>query len=157
MEVLIDLKKPDDLSIEEFIFLQLIDLMEIDEKYISSLEDKGYVRIINNKILPTSKFSKGFNKTKDVNDIINHLSDELELDKRLQVNAVGNRKWCMSRLTEGYKVDDIKETISFKVKQWKNDSKMRGFLRLETLLGNKFSGYFTEMQLDKKTEKIERM
>lgn len=49
-----------------------------------------------------------------------------------------------ARRNEGYGLEDFNHVIQAKVTDWKNDTKMRRFLRPETLFGNKFEGYLNE-------------
>ncbi len=49
-----------------------------------------------------------------------------------------------ARLDEGYYVEDLKKVIDTKNYYWKDNEKMRSYLRPETLFGNKFEGYLNE-------------
>ena len=51
-----------------------------------------------------------------------------------------------SRLNEKYTVDDFKKVIDIKSEQWLKDSKMKAYLRPETLFGAKFEGYLNEQK-----------
>ena len=51
-----------------------------------------------------------------------------------------------SRLNEKYTVDDFKKVIDIKSEQWLKDSKMKAYLRPETLFGSKFEGYLNEQK-----------
>ena len=57
-------------------------------------------------------------------------------------------KGLLSRLDEGYTVEDCKKVIDIKVSQWLNDPKMKKFLRPDTLFSQKFDTYLN----DEKTE-----
>lgn len=53
-----------------------------------------------------------------------------------------NLGFASARLGEGNTLDDIKAVVRFKSDEWKDQSKMRQYLRPETLLGaSKFPGY----------------
>jgi len=47
-------------------------------------------------------------------------------------------------MKEGFCVEDFQTVIDKKTAMWKNDTKMVGFLRPETLFGPKFEGYLNE-------------
>jgi len=49
-----------------------------------------------------------------------------------------------ARYEEGFKLDDFKNVIDTKVREWQNDSKMQKFLRPETLFSPKFEGYLNQ-------------
>ena len=51
-----------------------------------------------------------------------------------------------SRLNEKYTVEDFKKVIDIKTEQWLKDSKMKAYLRPETLFGSKFEGYLNEQK-----------
>lgn len=51
-----------------------------------------------------------------------------------------------SRLNEKYTVEDFKKVIDVKSEQWLKDSKMKAYLRPETLFGSKFEGYLNEQK-----------
>lgn len=54
------------------------------------------------------------------------------------------KRLISARLRDGYTVDDFKTVIYKKSKQWKDDQKMCGFLRPQTLFGTKFESYLNE-------------
>lgn len=49
-----------------------------------------------------------------------------------------------ARFKEGFTLENFKMVIEKKVIDWKNDDKMKKYLRPETLFGNKFEGYLNE-------------
>src|SRR5690625_5960316 len=54
-----------------------------------------------------------------------------------------------ARLNEGFAVDDFKKVIDTKYAEWKNDSKMKKFIRPETLFGTKFESYLNQEPVKK--------
>jgi len=54
------------------------------------------------------------------------------------------KKLIHARLSDGFTVEDFKAVIYKKAKQWKDDPKMCGFLRPQTLFGTKFEAYLNE-------------
>ena len=54
------------------------------------------------------------------------------------------QKHIRARLSEGYSPGDFEAVIAYKVGKWKDDPRMQGYLRPETLFGAKFEGYLQE-------------
>ena len=54
------------------------------------------------------------------------------------------QKHIHARLAEGYSPQDFEAVIAYKVGKWKDDPRMQGYLRPETLFGAKFEGYLQE-------------
>lgn len=54
------------------------------------------------------------------------------------------QKHIRARLSEGYSPGDFEAVIAYKVSKWKDDPRMQGYLRPETLFGAKFEGYLQE-------------
>ena len=52
-----------------------------------------------------------------------------------------------ARLKEGYSVEDLKKVIQLKVYAWRNDPKMKGYIRPSTLFSlENFEDYITEVR-----------
>lgn len=51
-----------------------------------------------------------------------------------------------ARLNEGFVLTDFEKVFKHKLADWGNNPKMRKYLRLETLLSNKFDGYLQEAE-----------
>lgn len=49
-----------------------------------------------------------------------------------------------ARIKEKFKLDDFKKVIDHKVSEWRDDPKMKKYIRPETLFGSKFNGYLVE-------------
>ena len=63
-------------------------------------------------------------------------------------------------LDAGYSEKDMRDVIDKKVAEWKDDSKMRGYLRPRTLFGDKFEEYVSapeSIQVEKEHEQQERI
>lgn len=52
-----------------------------------------------------------------------------------------------ARLKEGFKLEDFKKVIDTKCDEWINDSKMKQYLRPNTLFGTKFESYLNQQQI----------
>lgn len=59
-------------------------------------------------------------------------------------NAKETKRLIRARMNDGFTVEDFKTVIFKKAKQWKDDPKMCGFLRPQTLFGTKFESYLNE-------------
>jgi uncharacterized phage protein (TIGR02220 family) len=54
-------------------------------------------------------------------------------------------KFIKSRFKEKFTLEDFKKVIDLKCGQWKNDDKMKQYIRPETLFGSKFESYLNEI------------
>lgn len=54
------------------------------------------------------------------------------------------RNGIKARYNEGFKLDDFKRVIDIKTRQWLYDTKMKQYLRPQTLFGTKFEAYLNE-------------
>lgn len=59
-----------------------------------------------------------------------------------------------ARRNEGFELQDFDKVIQNKINNWKDDVKMRRFLRPETLFGNKFEAYLNESAASVLTEDL---
>lgn len=135
---------------------------------LSSLEKKGYIltkikegsrnhdrTITINKMLSvaiTKCLETKENKTSNTQDIdlVNEIIDYLNIKtgKKYSSKSKGNQKPILSRLKEGYKLQDFKNVIDIKYFTWKDNLEMSKYLRPETLFGNKFDSYLNEVMSD---------
>jgi uncharacterized phage protein (TIGR02220 family) len=87
-----------------------------------------------------------------------HMENENEIENIIEIlnrtvntnyraNSEKNKKHIQARLNEGFKIQDFREVIDFKFKQWGTDEKMKEFLRPETLFGTKFESYLQASRL----------
>lgn len=83
------------------------------------------------------------NVSKEVREnIINFLNEKT--GKKYRANSDKTKELIQARFNEGFELNDFKKVIDIKVKKWKDDIKMKDFLRPETLFSNKFEGYLNE-------------
>ena len=75
-------------------------------------------------------------------EIIDYLNDQT--GRRYSHNANKNQDLIKARWNEGFRVDDFKQVVDTKVKDWGNDSKMNQYLRPVTLFSNKFDEYLNQ-------------
>lgn len=86
------------------------------------------------------------------NEIIEYLNSVA--GTRYQANSKTTRKHINARLSDGYTVDDFKEVINKKCRQWMRDPKMAKFIRPETLFGTKFEAYLNEVEPVSETDRF---
>ena len=94
------------------------------------------------------------NNTRDINtlsssstrtpykEIIDYLNEKT--GRKYKHTAKVNQRVIKARMNEGYTLEDFKTVIDKKSVGWKNDEKMKEFLRPETLFSTKFDRYLNE-------------
>jgi len=86
-----------------------------------------------------------------VEEIINYLNKKSK--KNFRSTTVKTISLIKVRLKEKFTIDDFKKVIDVKTEQWLNNKEFEGFLRPETLFGNKFEGYLNEHK-ERKIKKV---
>lgn len=84
-------------------------------------------------------------KEKDIEiekNIVEYLNEKT--GKNYKHNTAKTKACIKARLNEGFTLEDFKQVIDNKVRDWGRDSKMEAYLRPETLFGNKFEGYLNQ-------------
>lgn len=79
------------------------------------------------------------NMSTDIDSIVAYLN--LKAGTHYQSSTPKTRTLIKARFKEHFTVDDFKTVIDKMTAAWINDSKMRQYLRPETLFGTKFEGY----------------
>lgn len=92
----------------------------------------GNGNIINNNINNNIPYS----------EIVDYLNTAT--GKSFRPDTEATRKVIKARWKESRTIDDFKKVIDIKSSQWLKDSKMKAYLRPETLFGNKFESYLNE-------------
>ena len=82
------------------------------------------------------------NVNENINTIVDYLNKKT--GKNFKAKTTNTRKHIIARLNDGFTVDEFKKVIDTKYTKWINDSKMRDFLRPDTLFGTKFESYLNE-------------
>ena len=83
-------------------------------------------------------------------EIIDYLNEQT--GRRYSHKATKNQDLIKARWNEGFRVEDFKQVIDTKVKDWSNDSKMNQYLRPVTLFSNKFDDYLNQVPVTKAKE-----
>lgn len=111
-----------------------------------------------------TSFNNTFNNTVNKRDIVEQspttpipyaeIIDYLNLKTGSQYKASTKKTQSLikARFNEGFTLDDFKQVIDIKSSQWINDSKMKSYLRPETLFGTKFEGYLNEFSVKHKKQ-----
>lgn len=76
-------------------------------------------------------------------EIIGYLNNKLGTNYK--DTTVATRRLVNARMNEGYTVDDFKQVIDKKYKEWGNDEDMSAYLRPNTLFSNKFESYLNQL------------
>jgi len=88
-------------------------------------------------------------------EIVSYLNDVA--GKNYRHTTRKTQQLIKARMNEGFTVDDFKEVIDKKSKDWKQDKKMNRYLRPETLFGTKFEGYLNENVVPENKTKDEQI
>ena len=159
--------KKSDLSLLEYLLLQVlylkpdIDVRDSPQDFLELLENKGYLRIIENDIIISAKARSLFetevdDKGKEILDYFNKLKSDYKLSNRkTSYSAVGSN--IRARLLENPNdsIEDIKNMLDYKFKEWYNNPDMRRYLRIETLFNKtKYQSYMDTSEYSKEETEI---
>ena len=78
-------------------------------------------------------------------EIIDYLN--VKVGKNFKATTKTHQSKINGRWREGYRLDDFKQVIDNKVKQWGNDPNMDKYLRPDTLFSTKFESYLNEKDI----------
>lgn len=170
----IDLKKlnENNLNINEYLTLVKIyrlSLMEeipfytIDEGFINSIKNKGFIEEKNDNLIVTKKglelvsdkIELGISSDEeDITEVLSYFK-EVTGKNRISTDSPSNRKFIKDRIKQGYKKEDLKKVIDLKYNEWKDSITMNKYIRIETLFNEtKFQKYVSEIdsiQIDDST------
>ena len=111
--------------------------VSINNLGVSTKSSEGYQQKVKE-----NNTSKSNNKNEEYKYIISYLNT------RAGTNFKYSNKTTQSlinaRMREGFKVKDFERVIDTKCSEWLNDSKMRPYLRPQTLFGTKFESYLNQ-------------
>ena len=94
-----------------------------------------------NTMITTNKNDKNKKNEEEVKEILTYLNHKTGKNFRTAPKL-------KSRFNEGYTVEDCKKVIDIKVAEWQNDSKMKPFLKPDTLFSQKFDGYLNQDKIE---------
>ena len=91
----------------------------------------------------TVESNKSRNSTRTpYKEIIDYLNEKT--GRNYKHTAKANQRVIKARMNEGYTLEDFKTVIDKKYDEWNNDTKMKKFLRPETLFSTNFDRYLNE-------------
>lgn len=100
--------------------------------------------------LDTQERNTKENIKKDIvpySEIIGHLNQVAGTNYKS--NTKSTREHIHARWEDGFRLEDFKTVIDFKVKEWGQDERMRNFIRPQTLFGTKFESYLNATKITK--------
>jgi uncharacterized phage protein (TIGR02220 family) len=116
---------------------------ELKENGVIKYDDEKNAYFSKRLVKDASKFKKESNQfQKTCEMILSHLNKVA--GKTFDVKNARYHKLISSKLTLGYKMDDIKAMIETKTEEWLGDQKLEVWLRPETLFGDKFETYISQ-------------
>ena len=124
-----------------------VDNQDVENRNLLSTKDTKYLKELStNKDHSTAKAERIPYK-----EIIDYLNEQT--GRRYSHTANKNQDLIRARWNEGFRVENFKQVIDTKVKDWSNDSKMNQYLRPVTLFSNKFDDYLNQDVEVKQTSK----
>lgn len=81
----------------------------------------------------------------EIDEVLNHFI--AVTGKQIEIDRESNRKFVKARLKDKIPIEDLKKIIDIKTFKWKDDLKMREYIRIETLFNEtKCNSYLTEVR-----------
>ena len=124
-------------------------LYDDKELFLSGKEAQKYIDLVaksklNGEYKKLNWRRKELGFKKEVLEVILYFNEFA--GKKIQVDPVtaSTAKPIKARLREGYTVEQCKQVIRIKSEQWKNNVKMKQYLRPVTLFSDKFESYLIE-------------
>lgn len=88
-----------------------------------------------------------------ISQIFDYLNQQT--GKKYTGRSDAQRKQIIARLKEGYTVEEFKQVIDNKCREWKHDEKMQMYLRPETLFSTKFETYLNDTETERQRARRE--
>lgn len=123
--------------------------MEAEEVYVRSGRKSSAIPEITTEITTEKNHSPAKAELIPFKEIIEYLNEQT--GKNYSHTAKGNKKFISARWNEGFRLDDFKQVIDNKVKDWLNNKEMNQYLRPQTLFNNKFDMYLNQYVKPAKT------
>ena len=120
----------------------------VDGKPLNGIPQVENLHVENRTLLSTDELSTdSLNTDKPSNDVpyvevINHLNDVA--GTKYKSSTKKTQSLIRARFEEGFTLNDFKRVIDIKTNEWRNDPKMKKFIRPETLFSPKFEGYLNQ-------------
>ena len=109
-------------------------------------------------VKPIAENQRQLNTKEENTNIYKYIVDYLneKTNSKYKHTTPKTKSLINARLKEGFKVEDFEKVIDTKVNDWLEDSKMKNYLRPETLFGTKFEGYLNQSDSVSKKENHRR-
>ena len=119
-------------------------IRDSDRGYSENREDNN--TLFNNTFNNTDNKRNNVEKDSTIHLNCKEIVDYLNLKTGSQFRYTTKKTQTLikTKLEDKYTVEDFKKVIDIKTYQWINDSKMKSYLRPETLFGSKFESYLNE-------------
>lgn len=136
------------------------DIIEEINKYSKSkTKANAVIGIVNENVIENIVEDENIKSEIEFNidEVLNHFIKIT--GKEIDVSTKTNRKFINARLKDKIPVEDLKKIIELKNFKWKDDSKMREYIRIETLFNEtKCNSYLTEVRdIEKNPELITKI
>lgn len=116
-----------------------------------------YLKAIGGKEKEMEAISKQGKKMTDeyaieyqIDEVVTRLNEKANMPRGYRTDKKETRTAIRKRLKE-YSVDDLYTVVDFKCKEWKDDAKLRQYLRPDTLFNGHFEDYLNAALLDKQS------
>lgn len=127
--------------------------------YIINQDDKNVINQHDKFVVDQHDTNVAYNNINKNNiNIYKYIVDYLneKTNSKYKHTTPKTKSLINARLKEGFKVEDFEKVIDTKVNDWLEDSKMKNYLRPETLFGTKFEGYLNQSDSVSKKENHRR-
>lgn len=136
--------------------IRLTDLITDDYQNCYSTINKNDKEIITSNINTSINNKENIKENIPYDEIVNYLNEKADTRYKSQVEAT--RRLIRARFNDGFNLEDFKKVIDYKVSEWKEDFRMKMYLRPSTLFGTKFENYLLnhEETIDEIFDRLER-
>jgi uncharacterized phage protein (TIGR02220 family) len=124
-----------------------IDKVRLDKVRLDKVSIKDNADVSDDtspKEIALDKEKKKIDYTPIIHEAIDYLNQKA--NTRYKYTSKNTITHIKARVNEGFTVEDFKQVIDKKCRDWGNDAKMSKYLRPETLFGTKFEGYLNERE-----------
>lgn len=136
------------------------DILEEINKYSKSkTKANAVIGIVNENVIENIVEDENIKSDIEfkIDEVLNHFIKITGKEIDITINA--NRRFVKGRLLSKIPIEDLKKIIELKNFKWKDDSKMREYIRIETLFNEtKCNSYLTEVRdIEKNPELINKI
>lgn len=116
--------------------------------YIINQDDKNVINQHDKFVADQHDINVAYNNINNTNNIniykyiVDYLNEKT--NSKYKHTTPKTKSLINARVKEGFTVEDFTKVIDTKCNDWLSDSKMKNYLRPETLFGTKFEGYLNQ-------------